>query len=216
MPAYSQLILEVDGNNVIKAAYPVGPEVQPTARSIHQSPQNSRPTSEGQESPIKWRLHDEVAIEVSAFKQPLILHDLVDPQNVEIMVMKKNHVIIQGSSNKQINIMMQRTVQSMGFPSENAILVYKSFFAEATFAKERLRRQGGLVDIHYKQDIVNEERATELMEKSWDIPSLQIMEIRVPDPSLPGPLKPGRRLIPQQEFFGDGTAAANTSNGHTQ
>lgn len=196
---------------MIKAAYPMGPEVQQSANPIHQSP-----TSEGQKSVTKWRLHDEVAIEVGAFRQPLILHDLVDPQNVEIMVMKKNHAIIQGSSRKQVHKMMLRTTESMGFPSENSILIYESISGKATLAKERLRRQGGLVDIHYEHDIVNEERATVLMEKSWDVPTLMIVEIWVPDPSLPGPLKPGRRLIPSQEVFGDATVATGANDEHTQ
>lgn len=212
---YSQLILEVDGNNMIKAVYPMGPEVQ--SRPVTLPLQISEPIIyKGHENLIKWRSQDEVAIEVGPFNQPLVLHDLVDPRNVEVMVMKRNRVVIQGSSPSQIAEMGDRTLGLLGFPRENKILVYRSSSEKNDLAAKRLRRQGRLVDVHHEHDIVSEERAKELVATTWDIPTLEIMEMWVPDPSLPGLLKPGRRLIPHQEVFRDGTAAAGASNGHTQ
>lgn len=210
------MIFEVDENNIIKAAYPVGHGLQPSVPLINRP---IRPPSRGHDTRIKWRFHEEIALEADTFKQPIVLHDLVDPENVEIMVMKGDCLVIQGSflrdrSFYQMSDIVEKAAESMAFAFDKQVLISHSSLKTEHLAKRRLRRQGGLVDIHYKPKIMSEERAKELMEKTWSIPGLTIIVVSVSGPSLPGLLKPGRRLIPSQEVFGDGAALTAANNGH--
>ncbi|KAI0137904.1 hypothetical protein F4776DRAFT_663477 [Hypoxylon sp. NC0597] len=152
--------------------------------------------------PIQWRAHNQVALEVTKYKRAMVLHDLVDPFNEHLMVISKDHAIIQGFIEQVIQL-SETVKESWGLTEED--LVYSSTYTVSgavACQTRREQRQGGLVDIHYEYVPMDWAKAEQLMSKMFygvGDDTLIVMEIRPADPSATWNLKPGRRLVPIEE-----------------
>ncbi|KAI1643716.1 uncharacterized protein F4817DRAFT_368170 [Daldinia loculata] len=190
--------LEVDENDIVRSVLVdpdhVSGEIEiPIDEAVKVSP---RKTSH---NPIQWRSHSEVAIEVREFKQALALHDLVDEDNVHLMVVTRDHVIIQGQVDQVIE--MYHTVgQSLGFSKEPICCCLQQVSGQRNLLRRQEHRKGGLVNIHYEYIPMDWKKANQLMSKEFPLidyyESLVVLEVRLADESPQGKLKPGRRLVP--------------------
>lgn len=194
--AYTAHYYEVDENNVIRATHvdPYG-EFRLGEATLFESR-----TLQYSDSPIsiQWRRHDQVAIEVSYYKQAIALHDLVDESNTHLMVVTKQNAMIQGRLD-QVLRMASKVWESWGLGGSDSVLSFRNTVSDPdAIRRRRQERQGGLVDIHYKYLPMDWKKAEELMAKKFlepDGKSLVLLELRPGDASPPGNLKPGRRLL---------------------
>lgn len=182
---------EIDEDNVIRAMHPSGPEdiIKTKVLSSEYSPPS--PVNTGP-NPIQWRSHDEVAIEVDKYKRALALHDLVDENNTQLMVINKDHALFQGRADDVFQ-MRHTWWESRSICDGDEILIFLFDVSEG-----RQKREGGLVNIHYEYIPMDWSKAEKLLTKKFPaFPDgvLMLMECRVPDRSPPGQLKLGRRLV---------------------
>ncbi|OTA91211.1 hypothetical protein M434DRAFT_13317 [Hypoxylon sp. CO27-5] len=152
---------------------------------------------------IQWRAHKEVAIEIAKYNHIMVLHDLVDQNNSHIMVLAKDHAIIQGRY-KQVFEMLGK-VEALWDRKDGKSTIYSLTFVSGAKAREirQQRRKGGLVDAHFKYIPMDWAEADKLMSKDYredDGEPLVVIQLRPDDTSPPGNLKPGRRLVPIDEL----------------
>ncbi|OTA70050.1 hypothetical protein K449DRAFT_393080 [Hypoxylon sp. EC38] len=153
---------------------------------------------------IQWRAHKEVAMEIAKYNNIMVLHDLVDQTNSHIMVLAKDHAIIQGRY-KQVFEML-RKVEALWDRKDGESTIYALTFVSVVKSREirQQRRKGGLVDAHFKYIPMDWAEADKLMSKDYredDGEPLVVIQLRPNDTSPPGNLKPGRRLVPVDELL---------------
>ncbi|KAI1501973.1 hypothetical protein F5X99DRAFT_408594 [Biscogniauxia marginata] len=202
---YEATSYEVDKNNVIRGLHSdkarelrVGPKE--IAAVLLSDPEKSVPNQRAAGwQPIVQRTQREIAIGIDQFKRPLVLHDLVNEDNVSLMVINDEHAIIQGH-HEEVRATIEKVFETQGEKPEDNISVYiRDVYGESA-ARERLdARRFSLVDMQYRYKLMERKRADRLMAKEWLDPAfdgLVIAELRPADPSPAGALKPGRRLLP--------------------
>lgn len=155
--------------------------------------------SDSRASPIQWRCHAEVAIEVDEYKKALALHDLVDENNINLMVLNKDHGIIQGPSD-QVQKMSEKALEALGISNQDRTHGHnRTVSGDLAYEKRVKNRRGGLVDMKYQYIPMDWSKAEGLRAKKFPLSGGELvvmMEFRLSDKSEPGNLKPGRRLVP--------------------
>ncbi|KAI1085162.1 hypothetical protein F5B20DRAFT_132151 [Whalleya microplaca] len=216
---------EVDENNFIHGIHAeVCRECPPLPKStLPNLPPTQLVKSEKPWPPV-WRSQKEIAIEVSEFKEALALHDLVDNDNVELMVMKPGHAILQAVWDTHMEELVRTIMQAIA-PGDDAhpmVSITRVDGIEAQLNRLR-RRRGPLVNIHYQRTISTMCRKKEKkitsqwinvpMDQNDESPSsspqcrhVVVVEIRNADLSPADELKPGRRLVPWHEVHKGDTA----------
>ncbi|KAI1778055.1 hypothetical protein F4818DRAFT_456053 [Hypoxylon cercidicola] len=197
---------EVDKDNIIRGIH-VDPHYLGGWFQVFTESQSDEKRSEGSkstrvdshQSPIQWRYHGEVAIEVTEYKQALVLHDLVDENNSNLMVLHKDHIIIQGSYDEAMKS-WDIAKESLGVSAHElgslSCVVVSGMEACQMRAKDR---RGGLVDVKGKYIPMDWSKAERLMAKEFfetGGQNLVVLDFRLIDQSPLGNLKFGRRLVP--------------------
>ncbi|KAI1658176.1 hypothetical protein F4813DRAFT_357653 [Daldinia decipiens] len=202
LPILQGHYMEVDENNIVRGIgidpnreleIAFTPTHQPTHKAV------KTPLRKTGHNPIQWRSHSEVAIEVDEFKQAMVLHDLVDNNNVHLMVVTRDNAIIQGHCD-QVTEMYVIVRESWGLGDKDQIVCQMcQVSGKESLLRRQKARKGGLVNIHHGYIPMDWKKAEQLMSKEFPRPSgksLIVMEFRLADRSPHGNLKPGRRLVP--------------------
>ncbi|KAI0012718.1 hypothetical protein F4779DRAFT_18997 [Xylariaceae sp. FL0662B] len=201
------VVYELDENNVIQGIH------AETSQELPRLPKSSLPglppsylVESEEPRPPKWRSHKEIAIEVSEFKEALALYDLVGKDNIELMVMKSGHAIIQAVWDKHTEDLVRTVMQAIA-PGKDAhpmVSITRMDGCDA-YVDRFCRRSGHLVNIHHDRIPLSQKRAEWYTSQPWSPLTDQsnrqthiaIVEIRNTDPSPHiSELKPGRRLVP--------------------
>ncbi|KAI8957781.1 hypothetical protein F5Y11DRAFT_338433 [Daldinia sp. FL1419] len=99
---------------------------------------------------IQWRLHSEVALELSKSDGIMAIHDLVDKDNVHLMVVGPGWAVIQGRVD-QITKMKEKVLESWGGLREEGITCSSyPISGRACLLRRQKERIGGLLDIEFK------------------------------------------------------------------
>ncbi|KAI1481070.1 hypothetical protein F4774DRAFT_408154 [Daldinia eschscholtzii] len=192
---------EVDENNVIRALRidPTRESKECAVLSLEQSHESTKvPPHKTSSNPIQWRLHREVAIEVTEFKLAVALHDLMDESNSSLMVVTHNHAIIQGQYDHVMN-MFGILWESWGLNHGNQVIsTFSKIAGKEGLLYRQGKRTGGLVNIHHEYVPMDWKKGDQLMSKVFsltDDEDLWVMDLRLADPSPQEHLGYGRRLV---------------------
>ncbi|XXH04010.1 hypothetical protein Hte_010420 [Hypoxylon texense] len=197
-PYYQPTHYEVDEDNIIRGALVMPdnegrlevldiftPKEEDTEKVPPKEDTEKERCVDSDPSPIQRRSHEEVAIDINEYKQALVLHDLVDESNTSLMVLDKDHGIIQGSLD-QVFEMWPKVFEELGFSGQDYVFAHHFIVSGVKAYQHRLMQDHvGLVDMKYRHIHMDWSMVERLMKK-FPLTGAEIiilMELRLIDSS---------------------------------